>query len=255
MIDFHCHLDLYPDPSAVIKQADKEGVYILAVTTTPQAWKINQTLTSGFGRVKIAVGLHPELVLERHKEVEILCSIMKETRYVGEIGIDGSLKNKSSMQLQQEVFKKIISQCENLGGRIMSIHARNAVKEVLDVLEAHPKAGIPVIHWFSGTDIELGRAVQLGCWFSVGPGMLRSNKGRDIAKIIPQERILTETDGPFVRNASQPLMPWEVKEAERFLAELWQTDMNSIRLKIQNNFRTLISRKLSGDKTNVSASL
>lgn len=252
MIDFHCHLDLYPDPVAVIKQADKEGVYILAVTTTPQAWKINQTLTAGYKRVKAAVGLHPELVLERHKEVDILCSLMKETRYVGEIGIDGSLKNKSSIQLQQEVFKRIVSHCENLGGRIMSIHARNAVKEVLDVIEAHPKAGMPVIHWFSGTDAELERAIRLGCWFSIGPGMLRSNKGRNTAKIIPQERVLTETDGPFVRNASQPLMPWEVKEAEIFLAELWRTGIDNARLIIQNNFRTLISRRLSGDKTNVS---
>lgn len=54
------------------------------------------------------------------------------------------------------------------GGRILSIHSRRAASEVLDRLAAVPDAGTPILHWFSGTQRQLDRAIDLGCWFSVG---------------------------------------------------------------------------------------
>jgi TatD DNase family protein len=62
----------------------------------------------------------------------------------------------------------------------MSIHSRRAAGAVLDRLEGHTGAGSPVLHWFSGTKRELERAMKLGCWFSVGPVMLQTEKGRDL---------------------------------------------------------------------------
>ena len=123
----------------------------------------------------------------------------------------------------------------------MSIHSRSASKEVLNAIEGYPQAGIPVLHWFSGTDFDLNRAIRLGCWFSIGPGMLRFEKGRSIAKRIPQDRILTESDGPFVRSGSLPLMPWNMKEAEDDLAKVWQTDAKAVQVRLHNNFQRLIS--------------
>src|ERR1700693_5301866 len=95
------------------------------------------------------------------------------------------------------VFEHILAKCNELGGRVMSVHSRYAAGEVLDCLERYPDAGTAVLHWFSGSTRNLGRANELGCWFSVGPAMLRSRKGRDLAVQMPRERILTESDGPF----------------------------------------------------------
>ena len=64
-VDFHCHLDLYPDHAAAIAQAEAAGIYTLTVTTTPKAWPRNRELTEGTRYVHAALGLHPQLVAER----------------------------------------------------------------------------------------------------------------------------------------------------------------------------------------------
>jgi len=240
VIDFHCHLDLYEDPLVVLTQAVEYRCYMLAVTTTPLAWAGTRRLVGGAPRVQVGLGLHPELVASRHREVELLCSMVPDAKYVGEIGLDGSRPHRGSLALQKEVFASVLQACVDTGGRIMTIHSRGAATEVLDALEAHPGAGIPVLHWFSGTQSELARADMLGCWFSVGPTMLRSKKGRQLAAAMPRDRVLTETDGPFTRRGRSPLMPWDVLEAERLLGEIWGTSQAGARRHLLSNLRRLV---------------
>ena len=102
----------------------------------------------------------------------------------------------------------------------MSIHSRGAETRVLDILEAHPGAGTPVLHWFSGNRAELQRAITLGCWFSVGPAMLAGAKGRDHLSEMPLNRVLPETDGPFAKRRGATLMPWEASDIADYLEPL-----------------------------------
>lgn len=99
MIDFHCHIDLYSDPEAVLAEVDARGTYVLAVTTTPKAWRGTKKLVGDRKRVRVALGLHPEIVSQRHQEVPLLCGLLPEARYVGEIGIDGSPPHRESLDL------------------------------------------------------------------------------------------------------------------------------------------------------------
>jgi TatD DNase family protein len=146
VIDFHCHADLYRDPTAVLNEAEARGVYLLAVTTTPLAWRGMKSLLSGRRRMNIAAGLHPELVAERFSEVSLL-EDLSGTRYVGEVGLDGGRTNRSSFHKQDEVFRRVLKRCVAVGGRVLSIHSRSAPGGVLDALAGHPGAGIPVLHW------------------------------------------------------------------------------------------------------------
>lgn len=238
MIDFHCHLDLFTDPEAVLEGIDSRGTYVLAVTTTPKAWRGTSKLVGKRPRVRIALGLHPELVAERHHEVALLCGLLGETRYVGEIGIDGSPPHRGSIDLQKSVFDRILAECAAAGGRIMSIHSRGAAAAVLDGLQRQP-AGVPILHWFSGTMSELARAENLGCWFSVGPAMLRSRKGRELAALMPIDRMLTETDAPFGRNGDAPLMPWQAYDCLDELAHLKGLTIDALRRQLIANLRRL----------------
>ena len=70
-VDFHCHLDLYPDHAAAIAQAEAASVFTLTVTTTPKAWPRNRELTEGTRYVRAALGLHPQLVAERAGELRL----------------------------------------------------------------------------------------------------------------------------------------------------------------------------------------
>lgn len=243
MIDFHCHIDLYPDPASVIERANREGIYVLAVTTTPKAWSGTQNLLKGCSRIKTAVGIHPELVGERHQEIDLLCSIMQETRYVGEIGIDGSPQHRSTFDLQQQIFRRVLSKSVELGGRILSIHSRYAANEVLSIIEEYPKAGIFVLHWFSGSIIELDRAIKSGCWFSVGPAMLASQRGRELFLNMPRDKVVTETDGPFAMIDKKSLMPWDVGIAFSSIAKLWNIEIDLVKKIILGNFQNLIKKQ------------
>jgi len=239
VIDLHCHIDLYPDPAGIIAECVRQGVYVLAVTTTPLAWEGNLTLIRDKPRIQVAPGLHPELVPERHAELPLLLNLISRSRYVGEVGIDGSPHLRKHIPLQVDIFHQVVAQCAHLSGRVISIHSRAAATYVLDILEQHPSAGIPILHWFSGTLAELDRANALGCWFSVGPGMLKTKKGRQLAERMPRDRVLTETDAPFVEDRGRPLMPWDVAAAELVLSECWDRSAPEISAHLLQNFRSL----------------
>jgi TatD DNase family protein len=239
LIDFHCHLDLFPNPQEVLEELDARGTYVLAVTTTPKAWRGTRKLVGSRKRVRVALGLHPELVALRHQELPLLFGLLPEARYVGEIGIDGSLPYKDSFDLQKMVFDRILTECARLGGRVMTIHSRGAASAVLDALERRPDAGVPILHWFSGNMKELRRAVQIGCWFSVGPAMLRSRKGRELASAMPIDRILTETDAPFARDGEHPLMPWQAYDALPVMGMLCGIGHKALALQVKKNLKRL----------------
>src|ERR1700688_3661491 len=88
--DFHCHVDLDRDPVDLIRRCDDARIVTLAVTTTPRAWRQNRVWTANSRCVHAAVGLHPELAAQRHDEVGLLEEYMRESRFVGEVGLDGS---------------------------------------------------------------------------------------------------------------------------------------------------------------------
>ena len=206
------------------------------------AWEGMFELVGGSAGVRVAAGLHPELVASRYREVELLCGLVSETEFVGEIGLDGSGPHRSSLAVQRVVFDTVLSTCEARGGRVMTVHSRGAASLVLDHLEAFPRAGTAVLHWFSGSTAELNRAIEMGCWFSVGPAMLRSRSGRKLASRMPRERVLTETDGPLARKErGGPLFPWDVEEAEVSLGDVWRIPVEAVRGRLLMNFRGLLA--------------
>ncbi|MBX3582851.1 MAG: TatD family hydrolase [Rhizobiaceae bacterium] len=239
MIDLHCHLDLYPDPAEMVRLVTERGIYVLSVTTTPRAFPVMKRMIKGSPRIRLGLGLHPELVAQRHSEVDFFPALLGETAYVGEVGIDGSPANRASVPLQERTFRRILKHCSDRGGRILSIHSRGAAGRVIDCLAETPGAGTPVLHWFSGSAKELERAVALGAWFSVGPAMTRSERGRFLVAGMPRDRVLTETDGPFARDGNTPFNPWDVTRAETALAELWGIAPDRVRHVLSANLRQL----------------
>lgn len=241
MIDFHAHLDLYSDPHAISRECIARGIYVLSVTTTPSAWAGTMGLTRGAPRIRTALGLHPQVANERKMELAQFERLLPQVRYVGEIGLDGGPEYRSFWTDQQKVLSSILGMCQQVGGRIMTIHSRRAVGAVLDFLEDYPGAGIPIMHWFSGTERELNRAVQLGCWFSVGPAMLGGEKGRKLAAAMPRDRILTESDGPFAQFNGRPAFPWDVVRAVEALAQLWSEPVEIANKQLFLNLRVVSS--------------
>lgn len=240
MIDFHCHLDLYPKPAEIVAEVAKRGTYVLAVTTTPRSFDGNLLYVGDTSRIRVAVGLHPELVKERHAEIDLLRSLLPRTRYVGEVGLDGSPQHRQTLDLQRQVLSKVLRACREEGGKIVSFHSRMAATPVLDVLEEAGDIGTAVMHWFSGTIEEAARATALGCWFSVGPAMLQSSKGRKLVATMPNNRVVPESDGPFGKIADKAICPWEAASVIPVLGELWRKPASTIETIIKANFQRLV---------------
>ncbi len=243
-MDLHCHLDLYPEPRQVVTEVIKKKIFTLSVTTTPNAWQITNSLGSGSHFIQTALGLHPQIIAERHHEIENFEQHLEKTHFVGEIGLDGSNEYRKHYDLQKSVFEGILQLCARAGGKILSIHSKFAAGDVVTWLRRNPKSGVPIFHWFSGNDTDLKAAVGLDSWFSIGPSMLRSKRSSAMIAKIPRNRILTETDGPFTRVGNRPQYPWDVQLAVTGLAKLWRISEAESDAILTENLKSLLPEHL-----------
>lgn len=237
-IDMHCHLDLYPEPFKVAEECKKRGTYVLSVTTTPKAWDGTCRLAKGCSRIRTALGLHPQIAHQRSHELELFDALLSDAKYVGEIGLDGGKGFKDHWQVQLKVFRHILNSVNSAGGRVMTIHSRSSAASVLDFLPGVD--GVPILHWFTGTPSQLRKAIDMGCWFSINPSMLETKKGYNLVAMMPKERILTETDGPFTTLSGNTLFPWDASLVILKVASIWKCDISEAEKIIDNNFKRLL---------------
>ena len=242
-VDFHTHLDLYPDLPTAIAACDQRRTATLTVTTTPKAFARNRELADVSEFVRVGLGLHPQLVAERSGEIVLFEKLLQHSRYVGEVGLDAGPRHYRSLELQKSTFEQILRLCADEGGKILSIHSVRATKQVLDLLEMYLPSyrGTSVLHWFLGTVGEVRRGTELGCYFSVNEQMLSSPKGRRILLEIPENRLLTETDGPFVERDGQPISAGDVTRAVEMIANLKQRSVLNVQSLIIENLHSLIT--------------
>ena len=243
LVDFHCHLDLYPDHETAVREADEAGVFTLAVTTTPRAWPRNHELAQRTKHVRAALGLHPQLVAEREAEIALWDDYLSETRYVGEVGLDAGPRYYKSMEAQQRVFQHVLRRCAGAGDKIITVHSVRAVRAVLEHVEAFlPRSrGKVVMHWFTGTKSEARRAMELGCYFSINAAMLASERHLTMVQAIPLDRLLTETDGPFTRTEDRPSKPSDVASVVEELGRLHRLPAAQVAKIVRDNLRNLVS--------------
>jgi len=241
-VDFHCHVDLYKDHAELIAECDRERVATLAVTTTPKTWRRNVEVARGSSFVRVALGLHPQLVDERANELPLFERLLSEARYVGEVGLDAGPRYYTHFDLQERIFERILRACAEHGDKILTIHSVRTATKVLNHLERAlpPGRGKAVLHWFTGTAAEARRAIDYGCYFSINAEMLRSPKHRTLVAGLPADRILTETDGPFVLRGGSPLRPRQVAQTVTDMANLRAVTPAEIADAILQNMRSLL---------------
>lgn len=247
-VDFHCHLDLYKEHAALIGRCDEEKIATLGVTTTPKAYRRNVEMASASEFVMVGLGLHPQLISERSGELSLFEKLLPEARFVGEIGLDAGSKFYSSFDEQIRIFEYILRACDEQGGKVMSIHSVRCVSKVLQHLERCLLSGrcTPVMHWFTGTKSEANRASSLGCYFSVNAEMVASQKAQSLLRSLPIDRILTETDGPFVQRDGRPIIPSDIPNTVELLADLLGINVGQMASQLLKNLATL-----RGDKSHM----
>lgn len=243
-VDLHCHLDLYPDFESALNECERRQVYTLAVTTIPGAWPRNKALTDDKKFVRPALGLHPQLANDKNALLSIWDKYFEEAKYIGEIGLDAGPKFYSSFTKQQENFSHILARCAEAGGKVLSVHSVRTAKIVIDNVHnsgVHRNNKI-ILHWFTGTANEARKAVDLGCYFSVNIGMLNAPRSQSILEAIPLDRLLTETDGPFLSEGNVMIRPGSVESCIQLLAKHFRLSSLEIKDIVYENFSACLRK-------------
>ena len=205
MHDAHVHLDFMANAEQVASDARSADIALFANTVTPDGWAAATARFSDFGNVHVGWGMHPWWVDD--SSVSTLPPIPEDARFVGEVGLDLSRRHEDTRDAQLEVFQTIAKTCAEQGEKLISIHSVHAARETLDILETCGalESCICLFHWYTGPSDQLKRAIVAGCYFSVGPRMVATAKGREYVKAIPTKQLLLETDAPPGQNVDYSL--------------------------------------------------
>jgi len=207
LTDVHVHLQDFQfgtDLSLVLERARKNRVYrVICSATTPADWSRVQQIGAQFPDVLTSFGIHPWFVSKVsgtwQNYLAILLDQPNMSGYypaIGEIGLDFAMKERDN-SIQESFF---IEQLEIAQERKLPVivHSVHAVERVLELLKKH--AGIPVclLHGFVGSEQQINRAVDLGCFFSFSIRSVRKSHKKERQTILqaPRDRILLESDGP-----------------------------------------------------------
>ena len=242
-VDTHCHCDLYPNPLELIRQINDKNIYTLAMTNTPSVFSMTTSMLPKNGTIRPAIGLHPQLSAERKSEMSIFKKEIESTKYVGEVGLDYSYEFRFTREIQLSVFKEILKLCSESGGKIISVHSRGAVKDIIEVIESVKNNNKIILHWFSGTKKQLFKAIDIGCYFSINMAMVNSQKGQEITTQIPRHRLLTESDGPFIQIDDHPASPLDITKIIKKLSELYRLNWEDLGQLVWNNFKKILQQQ------------
>ncbi len=206
IIDTHAHLD-FPeyksDLESVLSRAkDADVGCIINVGTSLASSEKSITLASRFKNVYASIGIHPHDASKvSDQNWQTLERLVKDQKVVaiGETGLD-YYRNRSPHEDQQRIFHKhlALAKAHNLP---VIIHSRDASEDCLRILNEHKNGALKgVVHCFSGTKEIARKCIELGLYISFAGPITFSNANniREVAKSVPVERILLETDSPFL---------------------------------------------------------
>lgn len=239
-MDAHMHFDLYKDKNKILGYIEQKKSYTIAVTNLPEIYKQYVGIDEKYKFTKIALGYHPELVKDFPEQMETFKEMLPFARYIGEIGIDGTVRDKQIMLRQENIFDKILEVTSGKD-KILSVHSRFASKEVMQHLNGFN--GKVILHWFSGRMQDLEEAVDKGCFFSINPQMIKSKAGETIISHIPVHRILLESDAPFINELKNEYSVGFNDVIYRYFASVYDVPYKQVMMRVKANFAEVIKKE------------
>jgi TatD DNase family protein len=237
MLDSHFHLDRFPQPENLASEAASRGVFVIGVTNLPSHFEAGCVHARHLKRFRLAVGLHPLAKCDWQREIEVMENALRKTSFVGEIGLDFSRHGKSTAKIQMERFRAVLTRVRGRR-KFITLHSRGAEETVLEML-AEFGVSNAVFHWYTGSLRTLDRILEAGHFLSANPAMVDTEKGQAVIGRVPQDRLLTETDGPHVLVDGRPALPWHVGLVEDFVGRLWGRSPREVRSQVWRNFKTI----------------
>jgi TatD DNase family protein len=254
LIDSHCHLNyagLAENQPAVLERARAAGVgLMLNISTRSSEWDAVIGTAEREDDVMASVGIHPHEA-DQHPEIDTR-TLVEKARHpkvvgIGETGLD-YYYDHSDRAWQRQSFRAHIDAARETQLPLI-VHTRDAEDDTYAILaEEMGKGAFPaLIHCFTGTGPFADRMLALGLTISIS-GIVTFKNARDlqqVAKSIPLDRLLVETDSPFlapVPHRGQTCEPAFVADTARFLADLREEPLETLAEATSANFHRLFAK-------------
>ncbi len=232
LIDTHSHIDMENFETRfdeVIQKAKDYGVEKIVIPgVEPKGFERIACLCEKYQNVYGAVGVHPEEVNSFDEEAqELMKQYLKSQKIiaVGEIGLD-YYWDKSQVELQKEIFEKQILIAKEAGKPVL-VHDREAHLDSFEILKKTKANEVGVVmHCFSGSPEFAMECVREGFYIALGGVVTFKNakKVKEVAKIVPLDRLLLETDAPYMAP-----VPFRGKENEPAYVKLVAEEIAQLR--------------------------
>ena len=255
IIDSHCHLTYEPMSSALeqtIERANKDGVkYMLTISTEDKSYSKILKIVKDHDSVYGTYGIHPHEVKSHIniKSVDIIKKVDQNKKIIGigETGLD-FYYNHSEKKDQIYSFEEHISAAKEKNLPLI-VHTRSAEKETLQILEKHSKKKETkiLIHCFTGSREFAFKLLDLGAYISAS-GVVTFKKSQDLANTfrdIPNEKILVETDAPYLAPVplrGKPNEPSYIIHTVKFLSKIKNLSFDEFSKVTTNNFFNLFGK-------------
>jgi len=252
-VDSHCHLNypgLVEDQAGVIARAREAGVSaMLAISTRSSEWDDVIRIAEGAGDIWASVGVHPHEADNDEIESRQLVEVTRHPRVVGigETGLD-YYYDKSDRERQRASFRRHIAAARETGLPVI-VHTRDAEDDTLEIMsdELGKGAYAAVIHCFTATPAFGRKMLDLGFYISLS-GIVTFKNAADLAEFareIPEDRLLVETDAPFlapVPKRGKTCEPAFVTHTAAFIAEKRGVGYDDLDRTTSANFYRLFSK-------------
>ena len=245
LIDAHTHVDRYDlvGPGALesaLGEIEQHRILTVSNSMDLPSYERNLAIGQKCDLVLPIFGVHPWNAPQYADRLDDLRGAVERSPMIGEIGLDYHfVEDTSQYPDQRRVFEFFLAAAREQE-KIVNLHTKGAEKTVLELLDRYeiPRA---IVHWYSGPLDIFREMIARGMYFTVGVEVLYSEHIRAIAREIPSERLLTETDNPggpkgFVGG---PGMPALLKEVIQGVAEVRKTTVEAITETVRSNLLEL----------------
>jgi TatD DNase family protein len=242
LIDAHAHLDKYgEDLPAALAEIEKQRIFTWAVSMDIPSYRRNLEIEAMCSLALSTFGVHPKRAPEYADRLEELSPWIERSPALGEIGLDFHwVADSSEYPAQKKVLEYFLAAAKEQK-KIVNLHTKGAEKEILDLLERY-EVRRAIVHWYSGPLDILRALVDYGAYFTVGVEMLILEKIREIARAVPLDRMLTETDNPGGLKwlSGTAGMPSAILKVIDEIAAVKRATPDAIAQTIEENFRRLL---------------